>query len=175
MSAEQSDSIALILIFNILLFFDRYYLDAMRYLMLMIFIFGFNTLSSAQEEDTPGAVTTEIHVEHATDFILDYTDPETVAKALIYAARNEDMGVLNNLCDPLLENDDYTESICLIEDPEKKKWVIKEFKDARLFSMVNDRGDIYTIKMINIEGGHSKDVNLTLIKRYGNWYLYSMD
>jgi len=111
--------------------------------------------------------------EEKQKFLLDYTDPINIVEAVLYAARTGDIEVMTNLCDPLLMNDETTENICLIE---LENHVIQRFRNR--FEKAVIVGDVsyeYNFARVNLRGIDDEDEmrTFTLVKRYGNWFLFS--
>ena len=106
--------------------------------------------------------------------IDDRTDPVWVVNQIFEAAKNQQYDVLNDLCDPMGENDKDTEMICTIANaPEDiRQSFIDHFSSGRVVGEAKIEGN--TAK-VNFKFGKNsdKDETMNLIKRDGEWYLSS--
>ena len=79
---------------------------------------------------------------------------------------------MTNLCDPAVANDEATEDMCLIDLEDR---VIKRFMDT--FGTGKIVGNVeYEYEFARVlvqEIGQSEKIHtFTLVKRYGNWFLF---
>ncbi len=124
-------------------------------------------------------------------FELDQKDPKSVVEAIFYAAKTKDFSILNCLCDPKNENDGDTQRICELgklsttteETPETTALInsfITAFKDGKVTgkTLIENRKKSGTSAEVpfwfNHPTGESRSNEImTLIQRYGNWYLFN--
>ena len=122
-----------------------------------------------------------------SDYVIDFTNPESVVNAIFYAAQSHDFAILQGLCDPFGKGDGDTERICLISDvadgtfegdydPEQ---ILIEFVD--IFENCYIHGNVtyesrYGSQKASVPfsfGPGRGEETMNLVNRYGNWYLSS--
>ena len=123
---------------------------------------------------------------------IDFKKPESVVNAIFYAAQTKDYSILQCLCDPFGKGDGDTKRLCSLSKiaeqiknyggNEKIKKMLSEF--SRVFEAGSISGQITFSeyeggKLANVpiiinhpRGNKRSDETLTLVQRYGNWYLF---
>jgi hypothetical protein len=138
--------------------------------MIFLMLSGCETTNPVRQNTSTDMKTSR--KEKRQEYILDYKDPINIIEADLYAARTGDIDVMTNLCDPLLMNDDTTENICLLE---LENHVIQRFRNR--FEKAIIVGDVdyeSNFARVNLRGIDDEDETgtFTLVKRYGNWFLF---
>lgn len=112
-------------------------------------------------------------------YSLDFKDPKNVVNAIFYAAQSGDIDILNNFPDPWVENDELTESICLLIDDDEIDNFTSSFKNGKLTGNIdyktsgNKKLVIVGISGVAFKGKTIKSI--VLVNRYDNWFLYRME
>ncbi|MCF6365210.1 MAG: hypothetical protein L3J35_03315 [Bacteroidales bacterium] len=111
---------------------------------------------------------------------VDQTKPESILNAVFSAANSGDYALLKDFCDPKGEGDKDVQMICEVAAENADKELISEFK--KYFSKGKITGEVDIEKDDGVEyaelpfsfgpNGDKKEV-MVLVKREGNWYLYS--
>jgi hypothetical protein len=129
----------------------------------------------ALEEPVGSTGEAETDTTTATAGDVDFTDPASVLQAVFDAAQSGDFSALQNLCDPLGENDGDTQRICdLATDDTERASFVEFFEKAKI------NGDV----QISPDGSEAgvpfsfgpdgqEEETMKLINRDGNWYLSS--
>lgn len=122
-------------------------------------------------------LTIAVFWSHAQTYSLDFKDPKNLVNAIFYAARTGDIDVLNNLPDPLLENDDYTESICLMDEENIDDFMVyfKNGKAGEVSYYSENNANFAKVAVSGINVPEKVFTAIVLVKRYENWFLFSME
>lgn len=122
-------------------------------------------------------------IEKPKSYILQTQDPENVMNAMFYAARTGDLAILSVLCDPKGEGDMDTKGICALGTPSGDKKIlplfVKAFFNAKIigkpdFGKANKAGKVeISIQFTDPKREQLMNEKMTLVQRYGNWYLLS--
>ncbi|MCK4762465.1 MAG: hypothetical protein KAW12_09730 [Candidatus Aminicenantes bacterium] len=102
---------------------------------------------------------------------VDFSNPVKVVDAIFEAARNEDLTVLDQLCDPKGENDGDTRRICeMAKNPEMIEEFYEWFGKGKVTGAAVIEGDTAKVPFVfGPEAQHKED--MILVKREGKWYL----
>jgi hypothetical protein len=126
-------------------------------LLIFSFLFVSNGINTLAEEE----------------YILDYKDPKNIVEAIFYAAKTGDIDIMSNLCDPKVYNDEAVEKLCFIEINDRviRKFT-NDFINGKVVGEVEYEQSYAKVKVTGIKNS-TRVKTFTLIKRYGNWFLYS--
>ena len=123
-----------------------------------------------------------------SDYVIDFTNPESVVNAIFYAAQSHDFAILQGLCDPFGEGDGNTERICLVSDVADGTFEGDYDPEEILIKFVDMLENCYihgnvTYELDSFDGSQKASVpfscpgrgeeTMNLVNRYGNWYLFS--
>ena len=123
----------------------------------------------------------------------DFKDPKSVVGAIFYAAQSKEYKIMASLPDPLGESDGDVKQLCSIAELAKqlesyggnenvKKALenfVKTFELGRVTGQVTYEKDgerelaKVPFSFNSPQGQERSKETMKLIKRYGNWYLYS--
>ena len=129
--------------------------------------------------------------QETESYKIKFTEPESVVNAIFYSAKEKDYSIMSLLCDPYNQGDGETKSLCSISEIGKKtengtveeesKHLLEMF--LNIFTSAKITGETTYVSEEGLEYakvpfqftplGQNKaiDKTMTLIKRYGNWYL----
>lgn len=114
-----------------------------------------------------------------------YSTPVEVLEALIYAARNEDLTELKNLCDPQEKGDIETLCMCRLNPDYRSEYAQKQQcnLDRKSFiGMYKDARIDYESEKVEIPNAYTSitlwNSNIPtffqLVKRHNKWYLFTI-
>jgi hypothetical protein len=129
----------------------------------------------ALEEPVGGTGEAETNAAMATGGDVDFTDPASVLQAVFDAAQSGDFAALQNLCDPLGENDSDTQMICdLATDNTERASFVEFFEKAQINgdAQISLDGSEAEVPFLFGPDGQEEET-MKLINRDGNWYLSS--
>ncbi len=108
------------------------------------------------------------------EFTIDFKDPVSVVNAIFYAAKTKDTNILWILQDPGMQADKAIYDICTLVTKREMKKFCDFYKDGRI---VGDVEYINNFARVKISGVNQEDTiyTVTLAKRYGNWFLMSLE
>ena len=109
---------------------------------------------------------------------IDFTNPESVVNAILYAAQTENFGILQCLCDPYGQGDGDTKRLCDYSYSEETKNPLDKFfemieqgaNEAAIDSLLN--GQVTYEKHKESEYANVPLFDVQLVKRHGNRYLF---
>lgn len=118
------------------------------------------------------------------EYDINFKDPKSVANTIYHAAKTYDYLVLMSVADPCLQHDGDIKQIVGVPYQliyKKNESVVKPFvdtfKDGEVLSdptYYEEKGEEFCSLKISFNRGDEQVVDdLVLVKRYGNWYLYS--
>ena len=126
-------------------------------------------------------------------YVVDFKDPKSVVGAIFYAAQTKDFKLLESLPDPLGKSDGDVQKLTSIAELEKQvkdygandnvqieiDGFISAFQTGRVTGKVTygKEGNVETAYVpfyfSSSKGENRSTETMVLIKREGNWYLYS--
>jgi len=129
--------------------------------------------------------------QETQSYNIKFTDPKSVVNAIFYSAKEKDYSIMSLLCDPYNEGDGETKSLCSISEIGKKsengtvdkdgkqllEIFLNVFSSAKITgetTYVSEQGSEYAkvpFQFTPLGQKKSVEKTMTLIKRYGNWYL----
>lgn len=130
---------------------------------------------------------------YSQQYEIDYKNPESVLSAVFYAAKTKDFVILQCLNDPLQKSNSHVKQICSIAylvdlmNDSGDNGELNKFLDEfySIFETGKISGKISYEKTEDIEYANIPFLNsnpkatdqngktMKLVKRYGNWYLFS--
>ncbi|MCT4638141.1 MAG: hypothetical protein N4A72_10565 [Bacteroidales bacterium] len=132
-----------------------------------------------------------VNAQSKKAFELNFTDPQSVVNAIFYAAQSKDFAIMQCLADPYGEEDGdvkYLSSISQVAKQAKDSETNNNKKVDEFVSMFKTgkiNGEVTYKKQSGVEyanvpfwfnhpgGERRSNETMVLVKRYGNWYLYS--
>lgn len=135
----------------------------------ILFILGTQYKLKGQDNDSIKSDYSKID----SSFVIDFTKPENVLKALIWGAKNREFNIFRYTVDPI-DNKGFIASATK-ESQVYLENLLFQFENMRINGNPIYLSEIECKTPIiqKIDGRETHDF-MKLIKRYGNWYIYKL-
>ncbi len=132
-----------------------------------------------------------VNAQSKKAFKVNFTDPQSVVNAIFYAAQSNDFAIMQCLTDPFGEQDGDVRYLSSISQAAKEtkssdtnnNKTVDEFVSMFKTGKINGKVTYKTqsgVEYANVpfwfnhpRGESRSNETMVLVKRYGNWYLYS--
>lgn len=110
------------------------------------------------------------------EYAVDFASPESVCGAFLHCLAHDDPYLLPYLVDPRLENDADAERLAnaVSENGEAFQYLARRFEGFAIHGKARYRQG-GTLAEVQLRGPEGKRQRLTLVRRYGCWFLLRLE